>query len=291
MTNPSLKLALVALVVGAGLMVSAAAFAATPEWQPQASERLIKLPTHYLKKSIDRDFQSSELGTALRTIDDDLRAKGQTLEDLNKAQGRASGAVGVELRHQVLAEKQAYIRMMGDRQDMRRKRLQTQVRLYDRLLRKMQREGYEKGSVKAELIDKQKAARARLERTVTDVDMAIFGEPDAKESKYSTEYEKNRQAIEKLVSAINAHPMNTRAEVDGDDMNREEYLKQLVQDSEAELAILNQEEMVLGYMAKMVALDALALSEDVADMQAEQGGYDAVETTSLSSAVDFFITD
>ena len=41
------------------------------KWQPQSSERLVKLPPSYLKKSLDRDFAGSGLGQALKSTETD----------------------------------------------------------------------------------------------------------------------------------------------------------------------------------------------------------------------------
>ncbi len=62
----------------------------------------------------------------------------------------------------------------------------------------------------------------------------------------------------------------------------------LIANNGSSLALLDQEENILGYMAKLVALDAMALAEEVA---ADDGGDDGVEMgeLSVSSAVDFFI--
>ena len=63
----------------------------------------------------------------------------------------------------------------------------------------------------------------------------------------------------------------------------------MVADTQAGLAILDQEETILGYMAKLVALDALALSEQALD--AEMADSDQPPTSSPAAAVDFFLTN
>ena len=72
---------------------------------------------------------------------------------------------------------------------------------------------------------------------------------------------------------------------------KKEYLRHLISETEAELQVLERENAILGYMAKLVALDAMALSEllaapaDVADSTAAGSG------TDLTAAVDFFIAN
>jgi hypothetical protein len=54
------------------------------------------------------------------------------------------------------------------------------------------------------------------------------------------------------------------------------------------MALLDQEDTILGYMAKLVALDAMALAENLDEDLAEE--LDAEdETMSVSSAIGFFI--
>lgn len=266
------------------------AFAGTPSWQPDASERLVKLPSSYLKKAIDRDFAGSELAGALNDTDSRVKLKGQTLSDLQGAIDKADGDVKTELRHQFLAEKQEFIRLMGEQQELRRKQVETKTKLYDRLLAKLERRDAGMSPEKAELIKRQEAAHQRFETSVASVDMTLFGSSTAGESRYSREYSKNMAAIESLVQAIKEHPMAAQSEIDGKAISKQDYLRQLMAENQADGAILDQEETILGYMAKLVALDAMALSEDVAGGDGGDGVTSDDGQVSLSSSVDFFIS-
>ena len=73
------------------LFLATGALAATPSWQPSASERLVKLPSSYLKKAIDRDFAESELSSALDDLKSRAALKTQTLKDLQAAIDKADG--------------------------------------------------------------------------------------------------------------------------------------------------------------------------------------------------------
>ncbi|MDA1101909.1 MAG: hypothetical protein O2967_23380, partial [Proteobacteria bacterium] len=60
-----------ALVLTLALIIAAPSLAAVktadlPGWQPVASEKLIKLPANYLKKSLDHDFAQSSLAAAIQ---------------------------------------------------------------------------------------------------------------------------------------------------------------------------------------------------------------------------------
>ncbi|MBL6928904.1 MAG: hypothetical protein ISR44_07000 [Rhodospirillales bacterium] len=265
-------------------------WASTPSWQPSASERLVKLPSNYLKKAIDRDFAESDLASALTDVNSRVQLKGQTLGDLQAAIDKAEGDVKIELRHQFLAEKQEFIKLMGEQQDMRRKQVETKIKLYERLLAKLERRGAGMTPTKAKLLDNQKAARERFEGTASGVDMAIFGSAAVSESRYSREYAKNMTAIEALVAAIKEHPMTAEPEINGQPVSKQDYLRQLIAENQARVAIVEQEENILGYMAKIVALDAMALSEEVAAEDIEDSGVTGEDgEVSLSAAVDFFV--
>jgi hypothetical protein len=259
-----------------------------PAWQPQATEKMMRLPLNYLKKAVDNDFATSELAMALSDAETDVRLKSRTLSDLQGAIDQSEGELRTELRHQFLVEKREYVNRMNERLELQRKRLETQKAFYEKLLTKAEREAANQSPERDELIEKQHAARKRFERSVTAVDMKLFGSPEVEESRYAKDYAKNMSAIEKLAAAIKAHPMNKQPQIDGQQLNREEYLRLMAADTESQLAILNQESTLLGYMAKLIALDALTLSEEVDD--AELIDSDIPEITDVASAADIFIT-
>ncbi len=275
------------VVVFLTLFLAGTAFAAgTPSWTPEASERLVKLPSSYLKKAIDRDFEGSELAVALSDVNSQIGLKAQTLGDLQKAIEQAEGDVRIELRHQFLAEKREFIQLMGDRQDMNRKQTETKIALYERLLDKLETRNAYLNPAAAELIKKQEAARQRFENSLTGVDMKLFGSTTMEETKYSKDYAKNMAAIEKLVVALKSHPMNVESEIDGEKMSKEEYLRYQIGEGQATIALLEQESGILGYMAKLVALDAMALAEEVETTDIADAGLKKVD---VSDTVDFFV--
>ncbi len=256
-------------------------------WNPVASEKLIKLPGSYLKKAIDNDFSNSGLAAATKDTEVTMGLKAQTLADLRSAIDQAEGELKVDLQHQFLAEKRAYLELVGQHQDLRREQMTTKMRLYERLLDKLSQDGAEMTPARRALVEKQEEAKRRFENSISKVDMKLFSTPMVSESKYAAEYAKNVVAVERLVQAIQAHPMNAQSEINGRAVTKQEFLRQAVADTHAELAIVDQEETILGYMAKLIALDALALTEAVAvdgDGWADEG-----EADGLAAAVDYFV--
>ena len=258
-------------------------------WNPVASERLVRLPGAYLKRAVDNDFAGSSLAAEIRDTENLIGLKGQTLADLQNASEQAEGELKVELQHQFLAQKRDYLELMGHQQSLRRKQLATKQRLFERLIGKLDSEQQALTPQRQALVEKQSEARKRMESSISTVDLQIFNSPVTSESKYAREYSKNMAAIERLVAAVQSHPMNSGNEVDGQPVTKRAYLRQLVAETEAELQVIDQEETILGYMAKLVALDALALSDLLAGGPVAEDSVEPEEETGISAAVDYFI--
>lgn len=286
-----LALVTAAIVVGF-LMPSAMAAVAPAEataWTPASSERLVKLPASYLKKAVEQDFAKSSLAATLSDTDNQVRLKVQTLEDLRGAIDQAEGELRIELSHQFLAEKREYLKMIARHQKLRKRRAKTKIRLYERILGKIRRKRGSMTPQRVALVQKQDEARQRFEASVAKVDARLFRTSITTESRYAREYAKNVSAIERLMAAINSHPMGAQAELDGTPVSKEDLIRQLIAEDEAELAILEQERSVLGFMAKLVALDALALTEAVIGDDPTQDQADGANHA-LVNVVDYFVT-
>ena len=260
-------------------------------WNPVASEQLIKLPPQYLQKRIDADFSKSGLAAALSEKAQQVDLKRQTLGDLQAASDRASGELRIDLRHQFLAEKQAYIELMKEQQTLRRSRTETRVRLYQSLLRRLDRKKGAMTPQRVALLKKQEVAHSRFEASRAAVDTKLFETTMTTESRYAREYAKNLSAIEQLVAAVQTHPMNAQPSIDGEIIGTPEYLQRLVTDGEAQLAVIEQEGSILGYMAKLVSLDALALSETLSESETSIDQASAAQPKQgVTADVQFFVS-
>ena len=279
------------LLATAAVMPVAPTYAATgaeqPTWRPAVSEKLVKLPNTYLKKALDRDFSDSPLAGAIRSMDSEIKLKMQTLADLQSATDQAEGEVLTELRHQFLAQKQEYLDLMKNRQNLRTKHFKTRIKVYQRLLKKMSREHSGQSSDKAKLVERQTEARTRFEQSAEAIDMKMFASTIAPESRYSKEYAKNLSAANALLQAISSHPMSAQQSSAGPSVSKPDYVRELLASTEAELSLINQEGEIVGYMAKLVALDAMALAEQIAENDPDLIEPD--KPVGVSSAVDLFI--
>lgn len=286
------------LLAAAGLAFAIAvmplpAAAAAEQWAPVASEKLMRLPGDFLRKAVDNDFARSSLAQELVSLDEQVALKRTTLADLQAAVERADDAdLRLDLQHQYLNEKRNYIELVRDHQEIRHRRAATKVKLYERLLANLNRERRATTPERAAFIAKQTAARERFEASVSQVDARILTSAAASQSRYAREYAKNLSAVQELVAAINAHPMNAAPAIDGQPVTRAEYLRQLIAENQGDLAVIDQERAILGHMAKLVSLDALALSEGIGNDAYAEVTIDETDESpnQVSSAVEFFTT-
>ena len=271
------------------LLVAPVSASPTPEWRPVASERLITLPTPYLKKSLDHDYQGSALGRAVREAGVAARVKAGELGNLQAAIADAEEPARMQLRHQLLAEKRAYLDLTERRVELRRKGAETRLGLYREMLAKLRDgEAAETGETRA-LRARQSSARKRFESTLADVDRRLFRSTHPPESRYATKYGENQAAITKLMARLERHPMNGQAMIAGAPVGKAGWLREMVAETESELALLEQERVILGHMAKLVAFDALALSEEA--MDAELADSDLPAEAGPAGAVNLFLTN
>jgi len=233
-------------------------------WQPQISEKILMLPSKHLENAVERDFASSPLASDMQTLDEDIQSKVSTIGKLQENQHLYEGAESLEVTHQIIAGKRDYLEMMSGQLDLKRQQLETKRNLYQRLMRQAKASSIRSPQVEQHhlAID---AARVRSGAVETQLRDELFFSTNLEESKFGSEYAENRAAIEQLRSAISNHPANQQIAINGEPVTKAEELNGLMLGVEAELALLSMEEEVIGYMAKLLSLDAMAFAEKVAE--------------------------
>ena len=152
-----------AVGLAAALLALPGASLASPNWHPEASERLIKLPSALMARSIERDFATSALAEALNDTQEDAAYKAQTLRDLKAAAKQTNDSeVRMELRHQYLAAKRDFIGLMGEQHELQRKRVEARQQIYQDILGKLERSGRGLTPQAHELLDDQLYAQRRF---------------------------------------------------------------------------------------------------------------------------------
>jgi hypothetical protein len=260
------RLIFVLPLFGGVMLLSGHSIAATNSsaWQPQISEKILMLPSKHLENAVERDFASSPLANDMQTLDEDIQSKVTTIGTLQENQHLYEGAESLEVTHQIIAGKRDYLDMMSGQIDLRRQQLETKRNLYQRLMRQAKSSSIQSPQVEQHhlAID---AARVRSGAVETQLRDELFFSTNLEESKFGLEYAENRTAIEQLRSAISNHPANHDIVINGEPVTKAEELNGLMLGVEAELALLSMEEEVIGYMAKLLSLDAMAFAEKVAE--------------------------
>ena len=277
---------LAALLIGAGPVP---AIAAAPEWNPVSSEKLIRMPGNFLEKAMERSLATSPLGMELGSLNDQLHAQSGTLRELQEAV-RSTDEPSVELQHQFLEAKSQYLDVLEAQQGLRRRALEKRIKVYreaaDRL-RRDARAAHE--PVARELVERQQEARARMEASAQRVDETMALIAREHDGDYAEDYRRNVAEIERLKAAIDGHEMHEGPRIDGETVTREAYLRHLIVQAEAEVGLLSQEETILGYMARLVALDARALETEITLSVADANGSTLPTTPRAADVTDFFV--
>jgi len=284
LTAAALAISVSALSVGS----AGSARADAPAWKPAVTERLVKLPQEYLKKSLERDFKRSALADAIDNVEHEIKLKLETFSDLRNAAEQAEGDLQTELRHQLLAEKRQYLNLMKKRQTLKKRHLEQRRHVYKRVLAKVLRKKSGETPEQLELVQQQEQAHARFQRTVEAVDMKVFASTVAPQSRYASEFSKNMTAANALLKAIAAHPAQRR-KTETSPADKADYLRRLVAETDSELALVGQEQEILGYMAKLVSLNATALAEEIEEETEEAATETEAEDSPITSALNHFI--
>jgi hypothetical protein len=232
------------------------------DWKPNLSEKILLLPPQHLEQAIDNDFSKSLLAQDLSDIDQQLSNQVSHIQSLQDAETQYSGEENIEIRHQILEGKKSYVELMGAQLDLKRERLTTKLNYLKRLMNKAKRKGARLEET-SELRALQENAVQRANAAENTLRDDLFETSLGEESKFSQHYAKNKQAIAQLRSLIESHPMNSQLSSVGPD-STVGHLNNLILSADAELAVIDMESEILGYMARVLALDAMALAEDVA---------------------------
>lgn len=278
-------------LLGALALPASPAFANTPDWNPVASEQLIQLPANMLQRSVEQSLRSSPLGSELDQVNANLMTQVQLLAELSKALDEAA-TPSVALRHQMIEAKSAYLDLVEQQHALREAAVTKRLRVYrnaSEALRKDARAA--RDPVARELVERQQAARARMESTAARVDslLGTLSLAAGTNEVYAEQWEANLQKVEALKAAIASHDMEQGPQIDGEVVTREAYLRHLIVQQEAEAALLAQEQEIFGYMARLVALDARQLELDL-HIGGEDGDVDPRDSTPrVGDQVDVFI--
>ena len=258
----TIMIATVALV-GVSQMQTAVVFAEIDrQWRPQLSEKILLLPPKHINDAIEQDFSKSGLAQNMTSVETQLSDQVSAIDQLKQNLSRYDEQELIEARHQIIVGKKTYIELLGKQIDLKHKRLHTKLELLKRLDRNLSRNTAQQ-TVASDVAQLQADAKSRIEGISSKLREQIALEPLTKETNFSKAFDKNMAAISALKNAIANHRMQAWFGLDSD-TTKAEMLRQLMLNTEADIALIEIETELLGHMAHLLSLDAMALAEDVA---------------------------
>lgn len=273
------------LVYGS-MILSIAAYA--NQWQPEASETLIKLPANVIEKRVEQNFKASPMARRLADLDSQMSDKTTRIANLQQDMKNASSDAIEDIEYELVQQKSDYLDLLQESHTLRKQAATQKQAVYQDILQQYrQQDGANADSERLVIEQKQQQALLRMEKVMAQVDQNLMHKGVGESSPYADEYATNVAQIEKLKNAIAKHKANASPTLNGSEVSSQEYLRQLLLDASMHQSLLDQEGLMLSYMARLVALDAQALEYKIAYGESEDG--QSSQVNKASPAVDLFV--
>jgi len=233
-------------------------------WDPVASDKLIKLPANIIEKRIQQDFEASPMALHLVELEQDMQDKLSQLKSLGELIADSEGDDLINQRFELVQQKSEYLDLMQEAQGLRQNALAKKQQLYESVLGKLRnKNGRISKDEVYQLKQKQAQARERMQNVMAQVDSSLMHKGLDKRSPYADEFAVNLAKVEALKNAISQHKANASPTLGDVEVTSEEYVRQLLMQASTEQSLLDQEALMFSYMAKLVALDAQALEYEI----------------------------
>ena len=233
------------------------------DWKPQIVEKMFILPPKQLDRVLNNDFRSSSLYLNLKSADKKIQNRYTKIEELNKSIHEFSGEEKIELTHQVIVEKKEYIKDLNERLNIKRKHLTTKKRFFENIKQKVLFNNKQGENYLSKFENSRNLALERSKKLDKKVSAIMLNNNVSNNSKYFSEYQKTMIAMQKLENKIKDHPKFKENDLLVSSKNKLEALNVYIDSLESELSVIDLKEKVLIKMAKLVALDAMKLSDDL----------------------------
>ncbi|MGJ8691263.1 MAG: hypothetical protein ACSHW0_02135 [Thalassotalea sp.] len=262
----------VTLILFSSLFIGIAS--ANNQWQPVASDTLIKLPAKIIHQRIQDDFSASPLAQKLAGIEQDLSQQANQIKSLQALKAKAADGEQAAIAFDIVEKKSSYLGLLKASHDLRQQALDKRQGLYETILGKINQQSNDKKfgdnyQVKAA----QKAAQARMLKNQLKVEQTLNQYRDQQyqadrknnlQANYQDDYQANLNKINQLKATLAKHSFNEKPEVDGVVVSDQEYIRSLLMKLATERSLLSQENTMLAYMTKLVGLDAESLTAQLA---------------------------
>ncbi|MDU0356410.1 hypothetical protein RS130_23180 [Paraglaciecola aquimarina] len=234
------------------------------DWQPVASDKLIKLPANIIEKRIQQDFSASPMALHIVELEQQMQGKLSQLKSLQALMIDSEGDDLVSQRFELVQQKSEYLDLLQEAQALRQNALSKKQALYESVLSKLRNKNgrISQGEI-YQLRQKQVEARQRMKNVMAQVDSSLMHTGLDQRSPYADEFAANLAKVESLKDAISQHKANAAPTLGDKEVTSEEYVRQLLMEASTQQSLLDQEALMFSYMAKLVALDAQALEYEI----------------------------
>ncbi|MDT0594058.1 hypothetical protein [Glaciecola petra] len=264
--------------------------AESQEWQPISAESLVKLPANLIEKRIQQDFRLSPLSTELLAVENKMMDESNKIQTLKSIIEGAAQDQMIDEKVDLVQVKSNFLDLLQKGQQIRQSQLESKIDVYQKVLEKLYQGNNEELNSKAyQLKISQRAAKDRMQRVMQQVDDNLLQNGLSEQSPYAKEFASNLAKIDQLKDAIAAHSANLAASIDGREVSTQEYIRQLLMQSSSEQSLLDQEALMLSYMAKIVALDAQSLEFTISEIEEKQALSSAGITNTPANSVSIFL--
>ena len=285
MKNINIKIFLI-IVIGSIYPISSSANNDFGEWKPQIVEKMFILPPEHLNKVLNNDFNKSLLAVNLRNTNNKIKTNIDKIKDLNLLLPGKTDEEVMEIKHQIILHKRDYVKDMNDLLMIKKQRLNTKKTFFNKIVKNIKIKSF-KNKSNNKFFKNQNIALQRSQK----LDFKILANTSinlSKKSKYFNQYQINKDAVMQLQLAIEKHPMNTKDILSKNPKNKIEAVRNYLHNLDTEIAVLEMKEQMINYMAKIVALDAMNLAENVAFNLNKQGNEKSINFNDPVNAIAVF---
>ena len=284
-----LSLGSAALLCTSQVLAQSPTFVQNNDWRPVASDKLITLPANIIEKRIEQDFSASPMAMRLVELDNQMDNTTSRIASLQQDLAQAEGPMLENLQYELVQQKSTYLDVLQESFELRKNSLIKKQQIYQDVLSKYrQQQNTASSSIKVQIKRQQQEAQARMEAVMAQVDQNLMHTGYNTASPYADEYASNLAQIDQLKDKINQHKANAAPTIDGAEVSSEEYIRQLLHDASMHQSLLDQEGLMLSYMARLVALDAQALEYQMAYGESD-GNKVKPQVAKASQAVGLFL--
>jgi hypothetical protein len=222
-----------------------------------------------------------------------MNDKTTRISALQQDLSNATGETRINIKYEMVQQKSDYLDLLQESHTLRKQASMQKQSVYQDILQKYRsKQSKNQNPERVQLQQKQQNALLRMEKVMAQVDQNLMHVGFNETSPYANEYAVNVAKIDQLKQAIAKHKANASPTLNGAEVSSEEYLRQLLLDVSMHDSLLDQEGLMLSYMARIVALDAQELEYQIA--YGEDGSASSSASTNgavakAATAVDLFL--